>query len=176
MRIGRIFWFTGLSGSGKSTIAGRVSDLLKEQGVRTLILDGDDIRRRLHADLGFTKEDIKKNNTLISQLCLSERQEWDVIFVPVISPYSESRAEARKLLQPYFYEVYCNSSLEKVMLRDVKGLYAKAKRGEIDNMIGFSEFSPYEPPPCPDIVLSTESDSIEDSSNKLLDFVLNKTD
>ena len=166
-----VFWFTGLSGAGKTTIAQGVKARLAAQGRRVLILDGDDVRKRLHVDLGFTPEDIRKNNALIAQLCQEQRVAHDVIFVPIISPYLESRASARKLLGPGFYEVHFCADLDTVVRRDVKGFYAKAKRKEMDNMIGFSPGAVYEAPKRPDFVIDSGKEGADASADRFFNFV-----
>ena len=101
-----VFWFTGLSGSGKSTLAQGLFNSLIKEGFKVLILDGDDLRNQVHRHLGFTPEDIRKNNELIVGLCEKKRNEYDFILVPIISPYRDSRANARFKLAPDFNEIY----------------------------------------------------------------------
>jgi adenylyl-sulfate kinase len=167
----RVFWFTGLSGSGKSTVASAVKSLLDAEGYSVLILDGDDVRRRFHADLGFSEEDIKKNNSLIAQLCETSLKDYDAVFVPIISPYASSRQEARTLIGDGFLEIYFAADLDEVMKRDVKGLYAKAKNREITNLIGYSPSNPYEPPAKPDFVVQSGREPVEESNRKFYHFV-----
>ena len=112
MKDALIFWFTGLSGSGKTTIASAAKTLLEEDGYSVLILDGDDVRNRLHTYLGFSREDIIKNNSQIVDLCLKYRKNYDIIMVPIISPYKTSRYYAYKKLNPGFYEVYCHADID----------------------------------------------------------------
>ena len=150
-----VFWFTGLSGAGKTTIAEGVARCLAEDGRRVLVLDGDDVRARLHRDLGFTEADIKENNALLVELCRTHRADHDAILVPIISPYAGSRRAARERLSPGFFEVYCQVELEVVATRDTKGLYAKARRGDMDDLIGYSPGAPYEAPQAPDLTIAT---------------------
>ena len=117
------FWFTGLSGSGKTTIASAVKPLLENDGYLVMMIDGDEIRKRSHRHLGFTEIDIKQNNALILELCQFHQDKYDVILVPIISPYSSSRRMARELLVKAFQEIYFSADLETVRARDVKGLY-----------------------------------------------------
>src|SRR3989338_3709022 len=114
MKRALVFWFTGLSGSGKSTVADGVKPLLEKAGYKTIVLDGDEVRRRHATSLGFSEEDIKKNNSLIVGLCEETRQKYDVILVPIISPYAASRQEAKKRLGDGFYEIYFNADLHCV--------------------------------------------------------------
>ncbi|MBI3316305.1 MAG: adenylyl-sulfate kinase [Candidatus Omnitrophica bacterium] len=166
-----IFWFTGLSGSGKTTAAERAKTLLEKEARRVLILDGDDIRKRLHSDLGFGRGEIKENNARIAGLCDSERARYDVILVPIISPYAESRREARRRLEPGFYEIYFDADLETVMRRDVKGLYVKARRNELRDLIGYSPGAVYECPEKPDLIIASGRESAERSARALVLFI-----
>src|SRR3989338_3930148 len=149
MKKALIFWFTGLSGAGKTTVATGVNQQLDQAGYRTFILDGDEVRKNYHSHLGFSPEDIRKNNALIVELCRENQAKYDVILVPIISPYLDSRQKARATLGPHFYEIYIRASLSCVMERDVKGLYTKAKQNQMDNLIVFSAGSVYELPPSP---------------------------
>jgi len=168
----RVFWFTGLSGSGKSTVAKSVKPLLEVEGYSVLILDGDEVRKKLHLDLGFSEQDIKKNNILIAELCRSCRCDYDIILVPIISPYVYSRQQARELLGEGFFEIYFSADLHSVMKRDVKGLYTKAKNGEINNMIGYSPSNIYEPPLHPDFVVNSGHDSVKKSTRDFYQFIV----
>ena len=176
MKRAHIFWFTGLSGSGKTTVALAVKILLEKKGLSVLVVDGDEIRSRRHRNLGFTEADIKMNNEWIAEHCREERGKVDVILVPIISPYVCSRQKARETLAPGFYEIYFNAGLECVIARDAKGLYQKAKNGEIKNLIGFFSGSPYQAPEEPDLVVSTDGKSPEESVSVLLNFILRKID
>ncbi len=165
-----MFWFTGLSGAGKTSVARAVEQLLKADGYSVLVLDGDDIRKRLHVDLGFTEIDIKRNNELVAELCYTYRNDYQILLVAIISPYIASRELARNLLGERFYEIYFSADLATVSARDVKGLYSKAKRREIDNLIGFSNGSIYQPPLSADLVIDSSVEGIEESIAKLHQF------
>jgi len=167
-----IFWFTGLSGSGKSSVANGSRPFLEDEGYSVLILDGDDIRRRLHTCLGFSEADVKKNNILIAELCQRHRDDYDVILVPIISPYAISRSTARSLLGEKFHEIYFSCGLETVIKRDVKGLYSKAERNKIHDLIGYSPGSVYEVPQNPDFVVNSQQDSVEKSVRDFYKFVI----
>jgi len=155
MKKALIFWFTGLSGAGKTTVATGVNQQLDQAGYRTFILDGDEVRKNYHSHLGFSPEDIRKNNALIVELCRENQAKYDVILV-------------------HFYEIYIRASLSCVMERDVKGLYTKAKQNQMDNLIGFSAGSVYELPPSPDCLIDCETQSSEQSIRHLYDFIVDQ--
>ena len=165
----KILWFTGLSGSGKSTIANLLKENFESLGKKVLILDGDVVRKEMHVHLGFTPEDIKENNRLISEICKSEKNNYDFILVPIISPFRESRNNARRLFGEDFVEIFINCSLGECKFRDTKGLYSKAERGEISNMIGIHV--PYEFPENPELVLDTSKENVEKSVSRVISFL-----
>lgn len=152
-----VAWFTGLSGAGKSTIAGQAADLLRAAGRCVQILDGDVVRTELHRHLGFSPADIRENNRLIAGLCTASARTCDVILVPIISPFRDARAAARAEIGASFVEVYVRASMSEVMRRDQKGLYQQARAGRLTGLIGLSPDVPYEAPDAPDIVLDTEA-------------------
>lgn len=172
MKTAPIFWCTGLSGAGKTTVTSAVKERLGDEGLSVTVFDGDDVRSTQHRDLGFTEVDIKLNNALIVELCHSSREDCDVILVPIISPYRESRRAARMTLEPGFYEVWFDASLAIVEARDTKGLYAKARIGEIDNLIGVSASNPYEMPEAPDFTVSTANTTVDSCTKLLHGFIL----
>jgi adenylyl-sulfate kinase len=167
-----VFWFTGLSGAGKSTVSAAAKARLTPEGLRVLVLDGDEIRRLHHKALGFSEADIKTNNALIVDHCLQVRADFDLLIVSIISPYRSSRADARNRLGPAFFETYCDASVDVVRERDVKGLYALADQKKITNLIGYSPGCAYEPPDQPDLVLQTGIDSEETVVDTFVEFVL----
>ena len=171
MKRAPVFWFTGLSGAGKSTVAGGARDILVAEGWQVLILDGDDIRAKLHRDLGFSREDVRTNNTLIADLCDERRSRYDAILVPVISPYADIRAQVRKSLSPGFFEIFCDTGLEIVRARDTKGLYQREAKGQIADLIGVSASTPYEAPKTPDLRLPTGSGAPGKAVDLLLQFI-----
>ncbi len=168
----QVFWFTGLSGAGKSTVSELVRAELEGRGHRVLVLDGDDVRSGLHRNLGFTVADILTNNALIADLCATNRHLYDLILVPIISPFKTFRRAAKERLGDGFHEIYCDAGLDIVSARDTKGLYARGRRGELANVIGLSTDVPYEAPDAPHLRLRTGEESAVESSKKLLAYVL----
>lgn len=166
-----VLWLTGLSGSGKSTIAEAFVCWARKKGKSSKIIDGDDIRTTSHTHLGFSEANIKENNRLITALVLSLLGKYDYLIVSVITPYSESRIFSRQKLGRHYLEVFVKASLREVQRRDVKGLYAKAFNGEIDNFIGISSETPFETPSNPDIVLDTENNSVDQCIKEVVNFL-----
>lgn len=169
----RVLWFTGLSGSGKSTIASGVSKILRKHNYSVKILDGDKIRKSIHVNLGFSPDDISKNNKKIAIICKELLHDYDFIIVPIISPFKASRFNAKNIIGKSFVEVYIKSNLKTLIKRDVKGLYAKALKGEIDNFIGIDPIVPYQPPVNPNIILDTENETINESLQKMYEYLIN---
>jgi len=166
MSDGATLWFTGLSGAGKSTIAGIVEAELHERGFKVEVLDGDVVRTNLSKGLGFSKEDRDTNIRRIAFVADLLSRNGVVAITAAISPYREIRDEARELMGDRFIEIYVKASVEECARRDVKGLYEKAFKGEIKEFTGVSD--PYEPPLNPEITLDTEHESPEESAAKLL--------
>lgn len=167
MRRAIIVWFTGLSGSGKSTVAAGVRSRLAAAGWIVHVLDGDAVRTAYTRPLGFSRADVGENNRRIAERCAALRGDADVILVPIIAPYADARAAARALLAPDFLEVYCNAGLACVVARDAKGLYMRAAAGAIPDMIGYSPEHPYEPPSTPDLTLHTGTATVGQSTAAL---------
>ena len=166
MSDGATLWFTGLSGAGKSTIAGIVEAELHARGFKVEVLDGDVVRTNLSKGLGFSKEDRDTNIRRIAFVADLLSRNGVVAITAAISPYREIRDEARELMGDRFIEIYVKASVEECARRDVKGLYEKAFKGEIKEFTGVSD--PYEPPLNPEITLDTEHESPEESAAKLL--------
>jgi adenylylsulfate kinase len=166
---GFTLWFTGLSGSGKSTITGLLVEELQKRGSKVEVLDGDIVRENLSKGLGFSKEDRDTNIRRIAFVAdLLSRNDVPVV-TAAISPYREIRAEARDLMDGRFIEAYVKASVEVCEQRDTKGLYAKARSGEIKEFTGVSD--PYEPPENPELVLDTEHESPEQSAQKIIAYL-----
>jgi len=165
-----LLWFTGLSGSGKSTLAHAVEARLYELGVRSYVLDGDNIRSGLNRDLGLSPEDRKENIRRIAEVAKLMVDAGILVFAAFITPYRESRQFVRHLLSglPY-YECYIKCALNVCEQRDPKGLYKKARSGEITNMTGIS--APYEAPEAPELVVETDRMPLGDCVNKVIQFL-----
>ena len=165
-----ILWFTGLSGAGKSTLAHAVEEQLHQMGYKTFVFDGDNVRHGLNKNLGFSGEDRKENIRRIGEMCKLFIEAGVIALTAFISPYREDRKKVRNLVKDGdFIEIFCDSSLEACERRDVQGKYAKARKGEILNYTGIS--SPYEKPENPEIVIDTENTSLEQSVNKIIDYI-----
>ncbi len=167
-RTGFVLWFTGLSSSGKSTIADAVYDALRTRKVKVERLDGDVVRESLTKDLGFTKEDRDENIRRVGFVSRLLSRNGVGVVASFISPYEEEREGVRMKVEN-FVEIFVNTPLEVCEERDRKGLYAKARRGEIDNFTGIS--APYEEPESPDIELKTDEESVEDCVKKVTDYL-----
>jgi adenylylsulfate kinase len=162
-----VLWFTGLSGAGKSTLAHAVEEQLHQLGCRTFVLDGDNVRHGLSSNLGFSEDDRRENIRRIGEAAKLMMEAGVIAMTAFISPFRADREAVRNLM-PHgdFFEVYCKASLETCESRDVKGLYKKARAGEIKNYTGID--SPYEAPEKPELVVDTDALSIEQSVSEVL--------
>jgi adenylyl-sulfate kinase len=168
---GAVLWFTGLSGSGKSTIAGEVEKELISRGRLAYRLDGDNIRHGLNSDLGFSEEDREENIRRIATVAALFADTGLITLVSVIAPFQRMRNFARKTAaKHHFYEIYVKASLDICVERDPKGLYRKALNGEIKNFTGIS--APYEAPENPEILLDTDYKTPSESAHIVLKKVL----
>ncbi len=165
---GGLFWFTGLSGAGKSTLAHSVEEMLYQQGYRTFVLDGDNVRHGLCADLSFSDDDRKENIRRIGHMSMLYVEAGIIVLTAFISPFRADRDNVRKIGGSDFHEIYCNCSLEVCEDRDVKGLYKRARAGEIPDFTGIS--SPYEEPEFANLTIDTES-HLEDCTNNVFDYI-----
>ncbi len=167
---GAVLWFTGLSGSGKSTIANAVDQILHECGVHTFVLDGDNIRMGLNKNLGFTPEDRNENVRRIGEVAKLFADSATILSTAFISPYRADRDLVRSLLPAgEFIEIFIKASLETCESRDPKGLYKKARAGEIENFSGIS--APYEPPEKPEVILDSNNKGIEELAREVVDYL-----
>ena len=163
----KLLWFTGLSGSGKSTIAHALEERLHQRGCRTYVFDGDNVRHGLCNDLGFSIEDRTENIRRIGEMSKLFVDAGVIALTAFISPIREDRDKVRNLFNKGdFIEVYIKASIETCESRDVKGLYKKAREGKIQNFTGIS--SPYEAPEKPEIVVDTENREVDDCVDSLL--------
>ena len=165
-----VIWLTGLSGSGKSTIANKIYQILIQQEYKIKLIDGDEFRGK---NTDFTKSGIIINNRNIITICEESLHTNDFIIVSVIAPFKNSRNEARVRLGGKYIEVYVEASLKTVINRDTKGHYKKALGGKIDHFIGIDPMIPYEKPINPEIIINTDNESEERSIKKLLDYLKN---
>ncbi len=159
--VGTVVWFTGLSGAGKSTLATALRHRLQQEGLACVLLDGDDLRRELCADLGFTEADRRLQMTRTSSMARLLVQQGLIVLVSLISPLADVRSAIKASHLPRFLEVYCAAPFAICRQRDVKGLYQKAQRGEIPLMTGIA--STYEAPVAADVILDTGAQTQEES-------------
>ena len=165
---GFTLWFTGLSGAGKTTIAHLVGPALEERGHVVEYLDGDTVRTHLSKGLGFSKDDRDTNIERIGWVASRLTRQGGAVIVAAISPYEETRRKARAMVEEWgaFVEVFVAASVEECARRDVKGLYAKAFKGELKGFTGVDD--PYEPPADPELVIDTEQHEPEESARLIL--------
>jgi len=167
-----LLWFTGLSGSGKSTLANLVEMELHKKGLSTYILDGDNVRQGINKDLGFTPQDRSENIRRIAEISNLMLDAGVVTLAAFVSPYKKDREVVKQIVGPdNVIEIYVNTSLAACERRDVKGLYKKARTGEIKNMTGIS--APYQAPTHPNIEVVTDGKTIQESVAIIMQF-LNK--
>lgn len=165
-----VIWFTGLSGSGKSTVSVALEKALFEEGKHSYRLDGDNVRHGLNKNLGFSPEDRKENIRRIGEVSKLLVDAGTIAITAFISPYREDRDEVREILEDgEFIEVYTECSVEECEKRDPKGLYEKARSGEIKEFTGIS--APYEAPKHPEITINTEKQSIDESVKQILNYL-----
>ena len=162
-----VLWFTGLSGSGKSTLAHAVEEQLYQLGLNTFVLDGDNVRHGLNKDLGFNDQDRKENIRRISEAAKLMLEAGIITLTAFISPFKEEREMARSLM-PHgdFIEIHCYCPLEVCEKRDVKGLYKRARNGEIKDFTGIS--SPYEAPVKPELKIDTNAQTLEEGAQQVI--------
>lgn len=166
-----VLWFTGLSGAGKSTLAHAVEEQLHQLGYRTFVFDGDNVRHGLSSNLGFSEDDRRENIRRIGEAAKLMMEAGVIAITAFISPFRAERKAVRNLM-PHgdFLEIYCKASLAACEARDMKGLYKKARSGEIKNYTGID--SPYEAPDKPELVVDTDMLSIEQSVNEVMKLLL----
>lgn len=168
-----VVWFTGLSGSGKTTISERIEQVLSKRGLRCVILDGDRLRAGLNRDLGFTEEDRAENVRRAAEVATMFVDVGFIVLVPMITPTKAIRKQVRsRFVADCFAEVYIRCTLDVCEQRDPKGLYRKARQGLIRDFTGID--ARYEPPMQPEVTVDTEHQSIEQCTRQLVDFIERK--
>jgi adenylylsulfate kinase len=169
---GHILWFTGLSGSGKSTVASAVERELHQKGIKTFILDGDNVRAGLNSDLDFSAASREENIRRIAHVSALMKDAGLVVLSAFVSPYRKDRDFVRECANNDFSEIFISTPLEVCEQRDVKGLYAKARAGEISNFTGIS--APFEEPANPELDVPTHEMSIEEATAMVVDYINTK--
>jgi len=164
-----VLWFTGLSGSGKSTLAHAVEEELFKLECKTIVLDGDNVRHGINSDLEFSDKDRVENIRRIGEISKLFLDAGVIVLTAFISPFKKDRFQVRNKLKPDFIEIFCDCSIEVCESRDVKGLYAKARKGEIKNFTGIS--SDYEKPSDPELTIYTNNESVEESVDKVVSYL-----
>lgn len=167
---GMVLWLTGLPCSGKTTIAQELCKILKAKKILYKHLDGDTIRKELHANLGFSKKDRNKNVEMVGDLANSLNHQGNLVIASFVSPYCGAREANRKKIKQYI-EVFVNAPVQVCERRDVKGMYQKAKQGEIDNFTGVSD--PYEPPVASEVEVRTDQETPQQSAQKIIEYLIN---
>jgi len=170
---GAVIWFTGLSASGKSTIAHHLEKLLHEKGCSTYVFDGDNVRHGLCGDLGFAEEDRTENIRRIGEMTKLFVDAGIIAITAFISPYKKDRRQLKDLVgDETFFEIFIDCSIEVCAQRDKKGIYEKAMSGEIKNFTGIS--APYEPPTNPDLVIQSDKEKALDAAKRVIDLIKDK--
>jgi len=167
---GATLWFTGLSGSGKTTVSNILEETLKRSGYKVEVLDGDVVRTNLSKGLGFSKEDRDINIKRIGFVCNLLTRNDVIAIAAAISPYREVRDSVREMIGDSFIEIFCECPLEVLVERDVKGLYKKALAGEIKNFTGVSD--PYEEPVNPEITVFSGKETPEESAERIIQYLI----
>ena len=168
-----VLWFTGLSGSGKSTLAHVLEEKLFKKCCKTFVLDGDNVRHGLNSNLDFSNDDRKENIRRIGEVAKLMLESGLIVMTAFISPSREDRNAVRNLISnSEFIEIYCKASLETCEARDVKGLYKRARAGEIKNYTGID--SPYEAPINPELIIDTDKETLDESVSKIYNFLERK--
>jgi len=167
-----VLWFTGLSGSGKSTLAHALEERLYQMKYHTFVLDGDNVRHGLCGDLGFSDQAREENIRRVSEVAKLFMEAGVIILTAFISPFRTDRDRARKLVGQDFVEIYCRCPLEVCEQRDVKGLYRRARAGEIKEFTGIS--SPYEAPEHPELEIQTANKTIDECVDQILEYLVQR--
>nr|HDO81153.1 adenylyl-sulfate kinase [Candidatus Bathyarchaeota archaeon] len=169
---GVVVWLTGLPGSGKTTLARSLERELREKGVKVEVLDGDDVRKWLSPEAGFSREDRERHLKRVAHVSRLLARNGVTVIASFVSPYRHVRREVRRIIEEEglrFIEVYVKCSLETCLKRDPKGLYKKALKGEVKDMTGIQDA--YEEPLNPDVVVDTEREGVSECTRKILDYI-----
>ena len=167
----RVLWFTGLSGSGKSTVANAAEKILHDMGLQTYVLDGDNVRMGLNKDLGFSHKDRTENIRRITEIANLFADSGSIVLTAFISPYREDRDKAREIISTDdFIEIFVSADLSVCELRDTKGLYKKARAGKIKGFTGID--APYEAPLNPELIVDTDKNDIEACAQIVVDYLV----
>ncbi len=168
-----VIWLTGMSGSGKSTLASYIENFCNKKKYKVYTIDGDEVRDKDVEKLGFGRKDVFRNNMRIAKLCLDLKDKgFNIVLVPVISPYEEVRKKVRSILRPNLHLIYVKADIDSLKKRDTKGLYSAADKGIINDLIGYSEINPYDEPKNAEIVIDTSmSTPLEASKGCLLSYI-----
>jgi|TARA_B100001964_G_C13954163_1_gene474690 adenylyl-sulfate kinase len=169
-----VIWFTGMSGSGKSTLSNELIKHLTGIGKKVLLLDGDEIRSKVDCTFDFSVQSIKENNFKIIDFCKENINLYDFIIVSIIAPFEETRKYARHIIGDNYKEIFIKASLNTLIKRDTKGLYEKARNGELNNLIGVDPNTPYQIPVDSDLIIDTDLETKNQSFKTLLSSVLER--
>lgn len=168
-----VLWFTGLSGAGKSTLAHAVEEELHQRACRTFVLDGDNVRHGLCGDLGFEETDRQENIRRVGEIAKLFVESGVIVLTAFISPFQDDRNRVRSMFSPNdFIEIFCDCSIEVCEERDVKGIYKRARKGEIKQFTGID--SPYEKPDNPELTIQTSQLSLEDSVTEIISMLVTR--
>ena len=171
-RSGYVIWFTGIPGSGKTTLAKRLKEYLESKGLCVEHLDGDEVRPWLSPEAGFSREDRMRHLRRVAYVSHLLSRNGVIVLASFVSPYRESRDLARKLIGEYFIEVYVKCPVEVAVKRDPKGLYRKALKGEIKDMTGIQDV--YEEPENPEVIVETDRESVDESLQKIIRYLIKR--
>jgi adenylylsulfate kinase len=171
----KVFWFTGMSGVGKTTLSSYVKNELEKCNYSVLVIDGDDVREKYKTPLGFKKNDVEKNNLFVAKLVRDKSNKYDVIIISIISSIDKVRKKIGKMLSPNFYLIYVWADIKSLKRRDPKGLYKKADEKEITDLIGYSDGNPYDVPLDSDLIIETsENSDLYQCQQRCLKFILDQ--
>lgn len=171
----KVFWYTGMSGVGKTTLSSYVKNELEKFKFSVLVIDGDDVREKYKIPLGFNRNDVEKHNLFVAKLVSDKSSKYDVIIISMISGVDKVRKKIRKMLSPNFYLIYLWADIKSLKRRDPKGLYKKADEKEITDLIGYSDGNPYDVPLDSDLIIETsEKSDLYQCQQRCLKFIFDQ--